>query len=576
MADGNFRGSAAQGRSIRPTDLVFGADPTESDLSAAGRSDTLAEVIRTILRNPSSGLTTGEQEALQTAFGINPFTAADEMKLDAIPATAANRADEAFSNPPSDLSDPEQAAVRTAIGAGTGSSDGGGLSAVSSDSTLTGAGTSTDTLKVANPFTAADETKLDGIPATAAARGDEAFSNPPSDLSNPEQAAVRTAIGAGTGSGGGGLSEGEVDARIATLRPRHFQLPADPSDSEADHALIWVGDEEEGSWQETIPAGVLPDAEEATAGVVRLGTTVEAGVPSGTVARAWTASMVTKIIGAWRGIVPQADAEAGTSQVGWFWTPERIKQAIVALAGNTPVQLHEFTWSNSAAAVSHTDSQFNAHDYLTLEGYIAPSNSGAQGNREYISTALKRSEIPVSGNTFELNNGTGGTVRITLTAAGAFTINPQGAGTSGYGKLRVWGSRYPVGGGGAGGGGTTPPGPGAHDRLIGWSAGTVPTAAEIAAATIVADSNTLTIPSRTAGQDAHIFFGVPADPGLPTQLYFSNNPTLDQAPFFSERSEGSAGDFTRGSVAFSVMSTDNLLFASTYGTGSITLRLGYP
>ena len=50
---------------------------------------------------------------------------------------------------------------------GTGS--GSGLSAVSSDGTLTGDGTSGDPLKVANPFEAADETKLDGIAAGAEA-----------------------------------------------------------------------------------------------------------------------------------------------------------------------------------------------------------------------------------------------------------------------------------------------------------------------------------------------------------------------------------------------------------------------
>ena len=47
--------------------------------------------------------------------------------------------------------------------------NGGGLSSVTSDTTLTGSGTSGDPLKVANPFTAADETKLDGI-ATGATR----------------------------------------------------------------------------------------------------------------------------------------------------------------------------------------------------------------------------------------------------------------------------------------------------------------------------------------------------------------------------------------------------------------------
>ena len=51
------------------------------------------------------------------------------------------------------------------IGSGGGESGGGGggLASVSSDSTLTGDGTSGDPLKVANEFTSADETKLDGI-----------------------------------------------------------------------------------------------------------------------------------------------------------------------------------------------------------------------------------------------------------------------------------------------------------------------------------------------------------------------------------------------------------------------------
>lgn len=125
----------------------------------------------------------------------------------------------------------------------------------------------------------------------------------------------------------------------------------------------------------------------------------------------------------------------------------------------------------------------------------------------------------------------------------------------------------------AGGGGASDPG--THNRLIGWSAGAVPTSAEIFAATIVADGNTLTIPSRTAGQDGHIFFGVPADPGLPDELYFSNNPSLNQAAFFTERTEANNGDFTRNNVTYLIMSTDNALFAATYGTGSITLRLVY-
>ena len=51
----------------------------------------------------------------------------------------------------------------------TGSSGSSGLSEVSTDTTLSGDGTSSNTLKVVNPFTPADETKLDGIAANAIA-----------------------------------------------------------------------------------------------------------------------------------------------------------------------------------------------------------------------------------------------------------------------------------------------------------------------------------------------------------------------------------------------------------------------
>ena len=51
----------------------------------------------------------------------------------------------------------------------------GGLADVSTDSTLTGDGTSSDPLKVANPFTDDDETKLDGIAAGADVSPDKAL-----------------------------------------------------------------------------------------------------------------------------------------------------------------------------------------------------------------------------------------------------------------------------------------------------------------------------------------------------------------------------------------------------------------
>jgi len=74
---------------------------------------------------------------------------------------------------------------------------GGGLSTVQTDDTLTGDGSSGDPLKVANPFTAADETKLDGIEAGAevnvqpdwdATAGDAFINNKPTIPTVPDKA----------------------------------------------------------------------------------------------------------------------------------------------------------------------------------------------------------------------------------------------------------------------------------------------------------------------------------------------------------------------------------------------------
>ena len=56
----------------------------------------------------------------------------------------------------------------------------------------------------------------DGALRTPAQIGELAFENPPSDLTNPQQAAVRNAIGAHDGSATG-LSQAEVDARVNAL-----------------------------------------------------------------------------------------------------------------------------------------------------------------------------------------------------------------------------------------------------------------------------------------------------------------------------------------------------------------------
>ena len=208
-----------------------------------------------------TGITVSDNNTATPEVSVtNPFTDADETKLDGIAAGAevnvqsdwdASSGDsfiknkptiptvpsdtqigsKAFKNPPSDLSNTEKQEVRTAIGAGTGS--GGGGDSIAAGTGITVTGTDTKTIAVTNPFTDADETKLDGIasgaevnvqsdwnqstttaddfiknkptiPAalTDAQIGDKAFSNPPNNLTDTEKTAARTAIGAGTGIDG--------------------------------------------------------------------------------------------------------------------------------------------------------------------------------------------------------------------------------------------------------------------------------------------------------------------------------------------------------------------------------------
>ena len=179
--------------------------------------------------------------------------------------------DKAFSNPPNDLTDTEKSAVRTAIGAGTGSGT-GGLSTVSTDATITGDGSSSSPLSIANPFTDADETKLDGIAAGAEVNvqpdwgetdtssdayidnkptlqnltdtevGDKAFSNPPNDLTDTEKTAVRTAIGAGTGSGTGNVDTTRL-------------LPTLPATGSRDNKIVKFDGDTLGWEDDALPSG---------------------------------------------------------------------------------------------------------------------------------------------------------------------------------------------------------------------------------------------------------------------------------------------------------------------------------
>ena len=90
---------------------------------------------------------------------VNPFTDADEAKLDGVePGAQVNvQANWTETDTTADSFIKNKPAINNQ----------GTITSVQTDTTLRGHGTATDVLKVANPYTAADKTKLDGLPATA-------------------------------------------------------------------------------------------------------------------------------------------------------------------------------------------------------------------------------------------------------------------------------------------------------------------------------------------------------------------------------------------------------------------------
>ena len=77
MADVDLQHADVLARSIRPTDLVIGVDPTENDAAAAFRTDLMSEVIATIFENPPSTLTSQQATALRTLLSITANPSAD-------------------------------------------------------------------------------------------------------------------------------------------------------------------------------------------------------------------------------------------------------------------------------------------------------------------------------------------------------------------------------------------------------------------------------------------------------------------------------------------------------------------
>ena len=169
-SDATLTGTGTNADPLEVANPFEAADETKLDAIEAGATaDQTGAEIKT---------------AYEAESDTNAFTDADHTKLDGVEAGAAADQSAAevvvdassFSGNLSASDDDVQSALDTiddlALGGGGG---GGGLDSVASDATLTGDGTASDPLEVANPFTDADETKLDAIEAGATAdqTGDE-------------------------------------------------------------------------------------------------------------------------------------------------------------------------------------------------------------------------------------------------------------------------------------------------------------------------------------------------------------------------------------------------------------------
>ena len=173
--------------------------------------------------------------------------------------------------------------VRDQLGGGGG---GGGLSAVAHDTTLSGDGTSGDPLGVVTPFTAADETKLDGIEtaATADQTGGEIVT------------AIDVNLGGATWQGGGGGAafdlHDDVTTALTTLAGSDRFVVSDESAADDPNKYI-------------------------------TGTNVRSFMRPAS--------------------VTQADAEAGTITGLRTWSPARVAQAIAALADSGVTDYDDLT-----------------------------------------------------------------------------------------------------------------------------------------------------------------------------------------------------------------------------------------
>ena len=155
FSDGSLTGLGINGNPLRVANPFTDADELKLDGIAVGATAGAA----------SDSSLTGAGTTASPLRVANPFTNFDEAKLDAIEASATRTVANSTASATHTLVKLTVSGVTYTLPSG-GSS---GLSAVSSDGTLTGQGTGSSVLRVANPFTDADELKLDGIAAQATA-----------------------------------------------------------------------------------------------------------------------------------------------------------------------------------------------------------------------------------------------------------------------------------------------------------------------------------------------------------------------------------------------------------------------
>ena len=77
MASKKLSDADVAARSIRTSDVIPAFDPADTDASTSARTDTLAEVIRTVITNLPGDLTDGQKTAVRDAISaaaeVTPF-----------------------------------------------------------------------------------------------------------------------------------------------------------------------------------------------------------------------------------------------------------------------------------------------------------------------------------------------------------------------------------------------------------------------------------------------------------------------------------------------------------------------